>query len=57
MSFTVQGQYSQCFIFFVTYKLTQKARVLNYSWLEKLVREKPSSILEQFVSYAKNEAL
>jgi hypothetical protein len=49
--------YSQHFILFVTYELTQKARVLNYRKLEKLVREKHSSLLEQFVSYEKNEGL
>ncbi len=52
-----QGMYSQHFILFVTYELTQRARVLNYSRLEKLVREKHSSLLEQFVSYEKNEGL
>jgi hypothetical protein len=29
-----QGPYSQHFIFFVTYQLAQKARVLHYSGLE-----------------------
>jgi hypothetical protein len=51
------GPYSQQFNLFVTYKLTQKARALNYSWLEKLVREEHSSLLEQFISYEDNEVL
>jgi hypothetical protein len=38
------GPYSQHFIFFVTYELTHRARVFNYSRLEMLVKEKYSSL-------------
>jgi hypothetical protein len=37
-TFIVQGAYSQDFIFFVTYHWTQKARVLNYTRLERIAR-------------------
>ncbi len=52
-----QRPYSRHFIFFITYELAQQPRVLHYSWLEILVREKHSSFLEPLVSYAKNEVL
>jgi hypothetical protein len=52
-----QGPYSQHLSFFAAYKLTQKAGLLHYSWLEMLVRDKYSSLLDPFVSYIKNEVL
>jgi hypothetical protein len=51
------GPYSQQFIFFATYEMAQLARVLHYSWLEMLVREKHSSLLDSLISYAKNKVL
>ncbi len=32
------GPYTQHFIFFVTFELSQQARVLHYSGLERLIR-------------------
>jgi hypothetical protein len=52
-----QGTYLQHFIFSVTCKWAQKARVLHYSRLEILVRDKHPSLLDPFVGYAKNEVL
>jgi hypothetical protein len=52
----IMGPYSKNFIFFVTYKLARGTRVLHYSRLEMVVREKHSSLLDPFVSYAKNKA-
>ncbi len=42
---------SQHFIFFVTHKKAQQARVLQYTWLEKFTRDKHFSLLGSFVSY------
>ncbi len=39
--------------FFVTYESAQYARVLHYSSLEMLVRDKQSSLLDPLVSYKK----
>jgi hypothetical protein len=36
--------YSQHFIFFLPFKMAKKARVLHYIRLEKLVRDKHSSL-------------
>jgi hypothetical protein len=44
------GAYSQHFNIFMTYKSAQKARVLYYRILEKLARDKHSSLLDPFVS-------
>jgi hypothetical protein len=50
---SVQEPYSQHFVFFVTYEWTWQARVLQKTTLERLAREKHSSLLEPFVSYEK----
>jgi hypothetical protein len=46
----LNGSYLQYFIFFVSYKLTQEARVFHNPKLEKHVRDKHSSLLAQFVN-------
>jgi hypothetical protein len=43
----------QHLIFFVTYELAQKARVLHISWVEMFVRDKHTSLLDPFISYEK----
>jgi hypothetical protein len=45
------GTYSQHFIFFVTYDWAQQARMLDYTWLEKLARDEHSSFLGPFISF------
>ncbi len=50
-----QGPYSQPFIFFVTYKWNQQARVLHYSRLEKHFSEIQFSLLGPLISYKKCE--
>ncbi len=44
------GLYSQHFIFLVTYKWAQYARVLHYIKLERVAMDKHSSLLDPFVS-------
>ncbi len=44
--------YSQHSIFFVTYECGKKL-VLDYTWLERLSRDKLSSLVGAFVSYKK----
>jgi hypothetical protein len=39
-----QGPYSQLSIFFATHEWAQKARVLYYTWLERLVIDKHSCL-------------
>jgi hypothetical protein len=39
------------FIFLVTYKWAQQARVLYYTGLETLARKKLTSLLDPFISY------
>ncbi len=51
----IQRQYSQQLIFFVTLKWTQRARVFNYISLERLTRDKHSSLFHQFISYNENK--
>ncbi len=51
------GSYSQHFIFFVTCEWVQQARVLQYTRLERLARDKHSSLLGPFVSYEENGVL
>jgi hypothetical protein len=51
------GLYSQHFLFFVTYELAQQERVLHYSRMEILGKDKHPSLLDPFASYAKNEVL
>ncbi len=43
--------------FFVTYEWAQWARILHYATLERLARNKQSSLLSPFVSYEENEVL
>jgi hypothetical protein len=45
--------YSQHFVFFVTYEWTWEARVLQNTTLERLAREKHSSLFRPFVIYEK----
>ncbi len=50
--------YNTCsFIFFVTNKWAQKARMLQYTRLERLPVDKHSSLLGSLVSYEENETL
>ncbi len=53
----LDGLYSQQFIFFITFKWAQKARVLHYTRLERLVKEKCSTLLKQFIIYKENKVL
>ncbi len=57
LSIWLQGSYSQQFIFFITFKWAQKARVLQYTMLERLFKEKHSSLLSPFMSYEENIVL
>jgi hypothetical protein len=43
-------------IFFVTYEWNQKL-VLNYTWLERLVRDEHFSLLGPFIIIVENEGL
>jgi hypothetical protein len=45
---------SQHFIFFVTYKWAQKARMLRYPLLERLAWDKHFSLLYPILSYEEN---
>ncbi len=51
------GIYSQDFIFFETYEWAQLSSVLHYTRLEKLARNKHSSLLGSFINYEENEVL
>ncbi len=51
------GSISQNFIFFITYVWAKWARVLHYSRLEKLIRDKHSMLLNPIISYEENEVL
>jgi hypothetical protein len=44
-------------IFSVTYEWVQGARVLHYTRLERLARDKHSDLLGTFISYEENEVL
>jgi hypothetical protein len=50
-----QMLYLQHLLISISYKWTQDAIVLHYNWLPRLVRDKPLSILDPFVSYEENE--
>jgi hypothetical protein len=52
-----QGPYSQHFIFFVTYEWAPKARLLHYTGVERLFRDKNHSLLSSFVSCKNKEVL
>jgi hypothetical protein len=52
-----QGPYSQHFIFFLTFKCFQQARVLNYTWPEKHDSDKHSNLLDPFITYEENKVL
>jgi hypothetical protein len=43
--------------FLCTYKLDQETKLLHYSRLEMLARDKHSSLLDLFISSAKNDML
>ncbi len=47
----VVAPYSQHFTSFVNYEWAQEARVLNYTWLERLSRDKHSSLLGPFIKW------
>ncbi len=51
------GPFSQHFIFFVTFKCDQLARVIHYTGPERFARYKHSSLQVQFVSYEENGVL
>jgi len=51
------GPYSQPFIFFVAQKCARAARVFDLSRLERLVRDRRSSLMGSFVSYEENKML
>jgi hypothetical protein len=48
-------EYSQHFIFIVTYEWAQWVRVLHYTRLKRLAKDKLSSLLDPFVSYKENK--
>jgi hypothetical protein len=52
-----QVQYSQCFIFFVTYEWAQYPRVLHYTGLKRLTLGLHFSLLCPFKSYKENKVL
>ncbi len=49
------GSILACFIFFATEEWAQAARVFDHTRLERLARDKRSSLLGPFVSYKKME--
>ncbi len=49
--------HSQNFIFFLTYKYFQQARVFDYTWPEKQDSDKHSNLSEPFVTYEENKVL
>ncbi len=51
------GLYSQLFAIFINCKWAQKARVLHYISVEKLSRDKQSSLLGPFIRGEENEVL
>jgi len=51
------GPYSQRLIFFLTDEWAQKARVLHYTKLERVSRDKDSCLLSPFARYEENEGL
>ncbi len=51
------GPYSQHFIFLLTEKYFQQARVLDYNRPEKLASDKDSDLLGPFVTQKENKAL
>ncbi len=53
----VSVSYTQHFFFFVTYKSVQKARVLDYTRLKRLVMDKYASLLCSFVSYEEMDVM
>jgi hypothetical protein len=53
----IQGPYSQHFIFFVTYEKALKARVRDYTRLERLDKNKQSSVLDPLLGVKENEVL
>jgi hypothetical protein len=55
--YIVHVSYLQHFIFIVTSKLAQKARMLHYTWLERFALDKHYSLLGPFISYEENKVL
>jgi hypothetical protein len=53
----VPGVVVQHLIFFVSYKLAQKARMSHYSGLEMFAFDKYSSVLGPFVNFKENKVL
>ncbi len=51
------GTYWKHFIFFMIYESVQKARLLHTVKLERLDKDKHSSLLGPFLSYEENEVL
>jgi hypothetical protein len=47
------GSYSQHFIFFTAYEWALKARVLHYNRLERIAKDKHSSLFGPFISCKK----
>jgi hypothetical protein len=43
--------------FFVTSEWAQKARVLHFTWLERLTKDKNPRLLGPFIHYEENEVL
>jgi hypothetical protein len=54
---SILAPHSQHFICFVTYEWIKEARVLQYTTLERLAREKRSSLFGPFVRYRENKDL
>ncbi len=52
-----RGPNSQDFIFFITYKLAQLARLFHNTKLERLASAEHYNLLDQFVSYEENVLL
>ncbi len=51
------GLYLHHLIFFVTYEWAQQARVLQYTWPERVASEKHTKLLGPFISYKENRVL
>jgi hypothetical protein len=51
------SQYSQNFIFFVTYEWAKLIRAIHYTMLEHIFCDKHTTLFRAFVNYKENEAL
>ncbi len=54
---TYRKPYSHYSIFFITYLRAQLNIVLHYSKIERVAKDKHSSLLDLFISYKENELL